>query len=363
MIRLDALRAQAWAQDVIMGRKLPSLRARLAPLGLDLREDTRAVLGIDLEARPAPPPAEGQDLRFLGKRDRPFVLLLESPTDRKELLQRFRRFGPLAATEILGRRVYRRAGNYAMTFPLRGSVAFAYRRPMGPLLANLLEIPSGSALSKQTWRALEEAGLIRMPAPPGQPPTVGDDMAPTEPRAASIPRPAQAPPAAQRPASPTPVRASHPDATVPGPRHTEPGTKAATVTEQDSKLPWVTLVWTARAGIQPPYPLKQISGYGHKASLRSALVTLGPGPAGGARLELRLFYDSPSSPPQMAALLRYAKRHIARWPRVKRAQLSELVSTVPINVSGERIHVILELQAWHLRALKLLFHKLLEAQP
>jgi hypothetical protein len=60
---------------------------------------------------------------------------------------------------VMGRRVYRRSGDYALTFPVRGLVAWSYRGPMGPLLQLMLEDASRTVLTAEQKKLLAEGGL------------------------------------------------------------------------------------------------------------------------------------------------------------------------------------------------------------
>lgn len=129
-------------------------------------------------------------------------------------------------------------------------------------------------------------------------------------------------------------------------------------------MPWITLSWTPQKNRRVPYPLNRVRGYGHKSALRGAVLTVGPtGPRRRrVRVHLRLLYEDAVTPAAVANTLRYVRRYTARLPRVKRARLSSLLNAVPIEAHGKQIRVTLELRPWHLRALTLLFHKLLEAR-
>lgn len=155
-----------WAASILARRRLPRLRGYLDRLGFDLSEARHVAFGVDLETRASASRGQG-DPRFLGGRyDRPFCLIAAGKLKRRALLRRFRQPGPLAATMVMGRRVYRRAGDYGLSFPSRNMVLWSYRRPMGPLLQLLLEDASRSALTPARRKLLRRGGLsLEPPAP------------------------------------------------------------------------------------------------------------------------------------------------------------------------------------------------------
>lgn len=164
-VNVDALRRFSWAADILARRKLPKLRGHLDRLGFDPQEASRVAFGIDLEARAGSSTGK-VDTRYLGRLDRPFCLVAAGRIARKPLLRRYRQLGPLAAAMVMGRRVYRRTGDYALSFPVRGVVAWSYRQPMGPLLQLMLEDASRSAVTHQVRKLLEEGGLAFRPPHP-----------------------------------------------------------------------------------------------------------------------------------------------------------------------------------------------------
>jgi hypothetical protein len=135
------------------------------------------------------------------------------------------------------------------------------------------------------------------------------------------------------------------------------------VPPSDEHLPWITLVWTPQPKRRIPYPFNRVQGYGHESALRGAVLTVGPsGPQGRrVRAHLRLLYEDAVTPVAVANTLRYVRRYAARLRRVQRARLSDLVNSVPVEAHGNQIRITLELRPWHLRALTLLFHKLIDA--
>ncbi len=404
MVRVTALRRQGWAEAILTGRRVPRLRATLTPLGFDPTWASRVVFGVDLEARAAARPGK-HDHRFLGRYDRPFCLVAEGRLDRKRILQRFRREGPLAAAVVMGRRVYRRQGDYALVFPVRGLVAWSYRRPMAPVLQTMLEDASRSTLTDRVRENLRAGGLgaslprgaagagLRHAAPPSRRPSPAarrpPDSPPSPTRAARRPagRAPADPPNARTPNARTPnartPNARTPNARTPGRgtarrraaparrpteprprRRTEPRPPRPEPRAVDGGLPWITLTWTPQKNRRVPYPFNRVRGYGLKSALRGAVLTVGPsGPRHRrVRVHLRLLYEDAVTPAAVANTLRFVRRYTARLPRVKRARLSSLLNAVPIEAHGKQIRVTLELRPWHLRALTLLFHKLLEAR-
>lgn len=166
IVDMAALRKYRWAASILARRRLPRLRRYLDRLGFDPTQARHVAFGVDLETR-AGASRDKKDPRFLGGRyDRPFCLIAAGKLERRSLLRRFRRPGPLAAAMVMGRRVYRRAGDYGLSFPARKVVVWSYRRPMGPLLQLLLEDASRSALTPKRRKLLRRGGLALEPPPP-----------------------------------------------------------------------------------------------------------------------------------------------------------------------------------------------------
>ena len=330
LVRVAALRKETWAASILAGRRLSHLRAKLAPLGLDPTHVSRAVFGIELEAR-ALAVNDHHDTRFLGKYDRPFCLVVEGPLNRKHILQRFRKQGPLAASVVMGRRVYRREGDYALVFPVRGLVAWTYRRPMAPVLKTMLEDAKRSVNTPALRAMLRQGGFY------------GDAPAAPRPR----PRPRAAPPAPPRPS--------------PAPRD-RPRPRARRVVDRDRGLPWVTLLWAQPPNRRVPYPFNRLRGYGQKSALRGAVLTVGPSGARGRRIRgsLRLLYKDAITPTAVVPSLRFVRRYIAANARIRKANLKQLVESASVEVVGRQIRISVELRPWHVRAMMLMFHKLLE---
>ena len=160
---LDQFRRYPWAKQILSGHRIPRLRGYLDRLGLDPAQLSRVAFGVDLEARAGSVSGE-PDHRFLGRLDRPFSVVATGHIKRKALLQQYRLLGPLAAAIVMGRRIYRRTGQYALTFPVRDLVAYSYRRPMGPLLQLMLEDATRAAITPAVQALLKEGGLA--PKPP-----------------------------------------------------------------------------------------------------------------------------------------------------------------------------------------------------
>jgi hypothetical protein len=159
IVDVGGLRKYRWAASILARRRLPRLRGYLGRLGFDPIQARHVAFGVDLETRAGASRGK-KDPRFLGGRyDRPFCLIAAGKLERRSLLRRFRRPGPLAATMVMGRRVYRRAGDYGLSFPAREVVVWSYRRPMGPLLQLMLEDASRSALTTARRRLLQRGGL------------------------------------------------------------------------------------------------------------------------------------------------------------------------------------------------------------
>jgi hypothetical protein len=166
ILDLARLRKHPWAASILARRRLPRLRRYLDRLGFDPTEARYVAFGVDLETRASANRGD-DDPRFLQSRyDRPFSLIATGKLARRALLRRFRAPGPLAATMVMGRRVYRRAGDFGLSFPARQVVVWSYRRPMGPLLQLLLEDVSRSALTPGRRKVLREAGLRLTPPTP-----------------------------------------------------------------------------------------------------------------------------------------------------------------------------------------------------
>ena len=166
IVDMAALRKYRWAASILARRRLPRLRRYLDRLGFDPTQARHVAFGIDLETRAGASRGK-DDPRFLGGRyDRPFSLIAAGKLERRSLLRRFRQPGPLAAAMVMGRRVYRRAGGYGLSFPARQVVVWSYRRPMGPLLQLMLEDASRSALTLARRKLLRQGGFNLRPPPP-----------------------------------------------------------------------------------------------------------------------------------------------------------------------------------------------------
>lgn len=166
IVDVAGLSKYRWATSVLARRRLPRLRGYLDRLGFDPTQARHVAFGVDLETRASASRGKG-DPRFLGGRyDRPFCLIATGKLKRRALLRRFRQPGPLAATMVMGRRVYRRAGDYGLSFPSRNMVLWSYRRPMGPLLQLLLEDASRSAITPTRRKLLRRGGLTLEPPAP-----------------------------------------------------------------------------------------------------------------------------------------------------------------------------------------------------
>jgi len=166
IVDVARLRKYPWAASILARRRLPRLRRYLDRLGFDPSQARHVAFGIDLETRPSAS-RDKADPRFLGGRyDRPFSIIAAGALERRSLLRRYRRPGPLAAAMVMGRRVYRRAGDYGLSFPARKIVVWSYKRPMGPLLQLLLEDASRSALTSARRKVLRRGGLsLHSPSP------------------------------------------------------------------------------------------------------------------------------------------------------------------------------------------------------
>jgi hypothetical protein len=166
IVDVARLRKYPWAASILARRRLPRLRRYLDRLGFDPSEARHVAFGVDLETRPSAS-RDKADPRFLGGRyDRPFSIIAAGALERRSLLRRFRQPGPLAAAMVMGRRVYRRAGDYGLSFPARKIVVWSYKRPMGPLLQLLFEDASRSALTPARRKLLRRGGLaLKPPAP------------------------------------------------------------------------------------------------------------------------------------------------------------------------------------------------------
>ncbi len=160
------LRKFRWASSILTRRRLPRLRRYLDRLGFDPTQARFVAFGVDLETRAGVSRGK-EDPRFLGGRyDRPFCIIASGKLERRSILRRFRQPGPLAAAMVMSRRVYRRDGDYGLSFPARDVAVWSYRRPMAPLLALLLEDASRSALTVARRRILRRGGLpVEPPAP------------------------------------------------------------------------------------------------------------------------------------------------------------------------------------------------------
>jgi len=166
IVDVAGLSKYRWASSILARRRLPRLRGYLDRLGFDPSQARHVAFGVDLETRPSAN-RDKEDPRFLGGRyDRPFCLIAAGKIERRSLLRRFRQPGPLAAAMVMGRRVYRRAGDYGLSFPARRVVVWSYKRPMGPLLQLLLEDASRSALTPPRRKLLRRGGLALEPPPP-----------------------------------------------------------------------------------------------------------------------------------------------------------------------------------------------------
>jgi len=166
IVDMAALSKYRWAASILARRRLPRLRRYLDRIGFDPTQARHVAFGIDLETRAGSSPGK-EDPRFLrGRYDRPFCLLAAGKLERRSLLRHFRQPGPLAAAMVMGRRVYRRAGDYGLSFPARQLGVWSYLRPMGPILQLLLEDSSRSALTPNRRKLLRRGGLSLEPPSP-----------------------------------------------------------------------------------------------------------------------------------------------------------------------------------------------------